>query len=139
MKPFVARRRVEFADTDMAGIVHFSRFFVFMETAEHALRRHLGFEVHEVTDGVPIGWPRVGASCDYKSPARFGDELDLEVSVLALGTSSVTFGVRFQRGETLLAEGRMTSVCCRLAPDVKPVPIPAALAERLAEHRKAEP
>jgi acyl-CoA thioester hydrolase len=139
VKSFVARRRVEFADTDMAGIVHFSRFFVFMETAEHALRRHLGFEVHEVADGGPIGWPRVGASCDYKSPARFGDELDLEVSVLALGTSSVTFGVRFLRGEKLLAEGRMTSVCCRLAPEVKPVPIPAALAGQLAEYRKADP
>lgn len=133
--PFVARRRVEFADTDMAGIVHFSRFFVFMETAEHALRRHLGFEVHHVADGAPIGWPRVAASCDYKSPARFGDELDLEVRVLELGRSSVTFGVDFRRGDTLLATGRMTSVCCRLAPDVRPVPIPSELAERLARHQ----
>ena len=35
MHTFRTRRRVEFVDTDMGGIVHFSRFFVFMETAEH--------------------------------------------------------------------------------------------------------
>jgi 4-hydroxybenzoyl-CoA thioesterase/acyl-CoA thioester hydrolase len=136
VRPFVTHRRVEFADTDMAGIVHFSRFFVFMETAEHALRRHLGHEVQGVDgEGVPIGWPRVAVSCDYRSPARFGDELDLEVWVVELGRSSVTFGVRFRRGDVVLAEGRMTSVCCRLAPEVRPVAIPADLAERLSAYR----
>lgn len=139
MTPFVVRRRVEFADTDMAGIVHFSRFFVFMETAEHALRRHLGHEVQHEDGGVPIGWPRVAAGCDYRSPARFGDEIDLEVRVLELGRSSVTFGVTFRRDDTVLAEGRMTSVCCRLAPEVRPVPIPADLAARLAEYRIPSP
>ena len=39
-------RRIEFADTDMGGMVHFSRFFVFMETAEHEFLRTLGAEVH---------------------------------------------------------------------------------------------
>ena len=54
---FVYRKRVEFADTDMAGIVHFSRFFVYMEMAEHAFWRSLGLSVHGTLDGRIIGWP----------------------------------------------------------------------------------
>ena len=39
---FTTRRRIEFADTDMGGIVHFSRYFIFMETAEHQFLESLG-------------------------------------------------------------------------------------------------
>ena len=42
---FKATRRVEFSDTDMAGIVHFSKFFQYMETVEHGFFRALGFSV----------------------------------------------------------------------------------------------
>lgn len=134
--PFVARRRVEFADTDLAGIVHFARFLIFMETAEHRWRESLGIPVHGRVDGVPLGWPRVAVSCDYKSPARFGDELVIEVRPHRIGTSSLTVACTVRRddgegGTTLLAEGTMTSVCCRLEPTVKPVPLPEALVEAL--------
>ena len=70
---FSTRRRVEFADTDTGGIVHFSRFFVFMETAEHEFLRSLGTEVHFDHDGETVGWPRVDANCTYRKPARFAD------------------------------------------------------------------
>jgi len=43
MREHTVRRRIEWADTDMAGIVHFARFLVFMETAEHRFREALGF------------------------------------------------------------------------------------------------
>ncbi|MEQ2009187.1 MAG: acyl-CoA thioesterase, partial [Limisphaerales bacterium] len=42
---FKALRRVEFSETDMAGIVHYSNFFKYMETAEHAFFRSLGFSI----------------------------------------------------------------------------------------------
>ncbi|MEL7264077.1 MAG: hypothetical protein AAFP69_04590, partial [Planctomycetota bacterium] len=45
--PFSIQRRVEFRDTDAAGIVHFSAFFPFMETAEHAFLRSLGLSVFQ--------------------------------------------------------------------------------------------
>jgi hypothetical protein len=37
--PFHTSRFVEFSDTDMAGIMHFSAYFRYMEAAEHELRR----------------------------------------------------------------------------------------------------
>lgn len=136
MHTFRTRRRVEFVDTDMGGIVHFSRFFVFMETTEHLFLEELGHSVDMELGGNRIGWPRVSVSCDYRSPARFGDVLDIELRVVRKGRSSMTYDFRFSvpdRGT--LATGRVTSVCCRLEPGSPPssVPIPAELAERIEE------
>ena len=41
---FITHRRVEFSDTDMAGIVHFANFYRYMEQAEHDFFRSLGFQ-----------------------------------------------------------------------------------------------
>lgn len=126
-------RRVEFADTDMAGIVHFSRFFVFMETAEHTFLEALGSPVHFDHDGHRIGWPRVETQCRYHSPARIGDRLAIHVRVLRKGRTSMTYGFTFTLGERLVAEGRISAICCILDhPDgLKPTPIPTFLAEQI--------
>ena len=59
MREFKTQRKIEFADTDLGGIVHFSRYFVFMETAEHQFLDALGTSVHLVEGDKTIGWPRV--------------------------------------------------------------------------------
>lgn len=112
MNVFRVRRRVEFHDTDMAGIVHFSNFFRFMEFAEVELLRSLGLNVAMEADGQKIGFPRVAASCDYVQPARFEDVLEIEVRLDRMGLKSVTYAVDFRRGETVIARGKVTSVCC---------------------------
>lgn len=132
MREHRERRRIEFADTDMAGIVHFARFFVFMETAEHRFREALGFPLgQDSTNGASLGWPRVSATCDYRRPARFGDELEIRTRVAEKGTSSLTFAVTFLLDGARIAEGRMTTVCCRLEPELQAVPIPERLAEAI--------
>jgi len=129
------RRRIEFADTDMAGLVHFARFFVFMETAEHELLAALGAAVRFEQDGAVFGWPRVAASCEYLAPARFGDLLDIHLRVARKGRSSLTYAFEISRGGEPIARGRVTAACCRLdGPEgVQAVPIPAALADRIEE------
>lgn len=125
--PFRHRRMVEFADTDMAGIMHFSAFFRFMESAEHALVRSLGLSIFGLEDptggDAVVSFPRVSARCDFHSPARCEDQLDIEVVVEKLGRTSVTYGFRFLTGDHELAAGQMTSVCCRLRDGQKPEPI----------------
>lgn len=138
MREAIYRRRIEFADTDMAGIAHFARFFVFMETAEHRFREELGFPVtsndpRSASDPPSLGWPRVAASCDYRRPARFGDELEIRVRVAEIGRSSLTFSFAFRRGTDLVAEGRLTSACCRLGSEVRAVPIPDELLARITD------
>jgi 4-hydroxybenzoyl-CoA thioesterase/acyl-CoA thioester hydrolase len=116
---FSTTRRVEFRDTDAAGIVHFSAFFPMMESAEHEMLRSLGLSVlpkEETGDSeVPaVTWPRVAASCAYASAARFEDVLNVTVRVARIGTTSVEYHFRFTKDECLVAEGTMTAVCCRL-------------------------
>ena len=129
---FRTTRRVEFADTDMGGIVHFSRFFVFMETTEHQFLESLGAGLHEAEGGVETGWPRVDARCNYLSPARYGDRLDIRLLVARKGRSSMTYAFEFLCGERLLARGRLTSVFCEFPADggMKATTIPSQLAAR---------
>jgi len=113
MNSFRTVRRVEFGETDMAGIVHFSNFFRFMESAETAFLQSLGLSVTWLDGGVRYGFPRVSAACDYKHPARFEDALAIDVTVEKLGKKSVSYRFDFSVGETAIAVGRITSVYCR--------------------------
>ncbi len=124
---------VEFHDTDMAGIMHFASFFVYMESAEHELLRSLGLSVHMVADGERISFPRVSASCDYKAPAHCEEMLDVAITVARIGAKSVTYDFQFSHGGREVAVGSMTSVCCRIAPGELPVSraIPADMAAKL--------
>lgn len=132
---FRTQRRIEFADTDMGGIVHFARFFVFMETAEHEFLRTFGIEVHTEWEGRQIGWPRVEAACQYLSPARLGDLLDIHLRVARKGTRSMTYAMTFSCEGRILARGKMTSVCCVMhePQGLEAIPIPEFLADRIAE------
>ncbi len=123
MNEFTYQRRIDYSDTDMGGIVHFTRFFVYMETAEHEFLRARGTSVDRTVDGVRISWPRVSATCDYKSPARFGDVIDIRVRIVRRGIKSMTYGFEFRRGDTLLAEGKTTAACCIIHPDRGPEPV----------------
>jgi YbgC/YbaW family acyl-CoA thioester hydrolase len=135
MHEFTTRRRIEFADTDMGGITHFSRFFVFMETAEHEFLDALGSNVMLEVDGKRVAWPRVAASCEYRRPARFGEVIDIHVRVRRKGGTSMTYEFTFSRDGEELALGRMTSVCCVLDPsdEIRAIPIPPSVARKLDE------
>ena len=130
---FHTTRRVEFSDTDMAGIVHFSRFFVFMEAAEHAFLRALGTSVSTEWDGNKIGWPRLEATCTYLSPAVFEDVLDIHLKVIRKGTKSLTYRFDFFRGETAIARGELSTVCCICNPGekIRSIPIPDFIADQI--------
>src|SRR5262249_48148169 len=116
---FHMTRRIEFCDTDMAGIVHFANFFRFMEAAEVEFLRARGLSVKITWEGESLGFPRVAASCDFVEPARFEDLLDVTVRVARIGRKSVTYAFEFTRNGTPIAHGQVTSACCRIAPDRK--------------------
>lgn len=127
MSVFRTRRRVEFGDTDMAGIMHFSNFFRFMEAAECDFLRSLGLSVKMETAGESYGFPRVSATCDFLRPARFADEVEIAVSLARLGEKSVTYAFEFMHGGEVLARGQVTSVCCRVEAEgrLEAIPIPS--------------
>ena len=132
-QPFRTKRRVEFRDTDAAGMVHFSVFFVYMEQAEHEMLRHLGLSVMLADEGGPISFPRVATRCDYQRPARFEEILDIEVVIVRVGRKSVTYEVNFSHEGRPVASGQTTTVCCRFEEEGVPksMEIPAWVRQKL--------
>ena len=110
---FRLTRRVEFAETDMAGIVHFSNFFRMMEATEHAFFRSLGFSIHGHDPVSTTGWPRVNAACDYTRPLRFEEEVEIHLLVAEVRTRSVRYEFVFRKvsDASEVARGRITAVC----------------------------
>ncbi len=134
MTGFTTTRRVAFSETDTAGLMHFSRFFVWMEDCEHALLRSLGTSVHAVDDEGLRLFPRVAAHAEFHKPLRFEDEVDVRLVVRDRSTRSVTYAFTFTRkgDDTPCAVGDTTVVCAREHDGkVSAVPIPASLAAAL--------
>lgn len=141
---FKVRRRVEFSETDMAGIVHFSNFFKYMENAEHAFYRSLGFSVVLAKHDPPIGFPRVHASCDYSRPIRFEDEMEIQLRVIEKKEKTLTHQIVFRKvdGERSveIARGKLIVVCVAHRDDgsMGSVPIPPEIANQI-EATDSEP
>jgi YbgC/YbaW family acyl-CoA thioester hydrolase len=133
---FSIRRRVQFAETDMAGIVHFSNYFRWMEEVEHAFFRSRGLSVAMTHENVQIGWPRVNVGCEYYGPVRFEDELELRLRITKVGGKSLCYEVDFLLGDKLVALGKSTSVCCEHTPTgLKAIGIPAPIRDKLTGGR----
>ncbi len=133
---FITTRRVEFADTDMAGIIHFANYYRYMEEAEHAFYRSLGLSIMQSQpDGSVIGWPRVSASCSFEAPAYFEDALEVRLNVVRKGIKSLNYEIEFWRGETRLAHGRLKTVCCvcRCGEPLESIAIPGEYADKILE------
>jgi YbgC/YbaW family acyl-CoA thioester hydrolase len=125
------RRRVQFSETDVAGIVHFSNFFRYFEDAEHELWRAAGLSIH--ADDAPIGWPRVAASCEFHRPLRFEQEFEILVRVADLTRRTITYAGEISRDGERVATGSWKIACVSKRPGVpmKSVDIPREIAMRL--------
>jgi acyl-CoA thioester hydrolase len=136
---FTLTRRIEFAETDMAGIVHFANFYRMMENTEHAFFRSLGFSIHGDYDGVHIGWPRVSTSCEFFKPLRFEDMVDIQLFVVEVRNRSIRYVFRFWKTEGTerleVARGMVSTVCASVdkkAGAIAAVPIPEVIRSKIS-------
>ena len=130
------QRRVEFSETDMAGIVHYSNFFKYMETAEHAFYRALGHSVVMQHVDPPLGWPRVHAECDYFKPLRFEDLVEVRMLVKEKKPKALTYQFRFYKvagqAREEVARGSLTVVCvAHVEGTMRATVMPAKLADQI--------
>ncbi len=115
---FSITRRVEFHETDAAGLMHFSNFYRWMEVCEHEGFRALDLAMMSTTtDGVRRGWPRREASCSFVRPLRCGDLVRVTGTVIEVKNVSVAYEFVFEKDRagkwTEVARGRMTTVHVR--------------------------
>jgi 4-hydroxybenzoyl-CoA thioesterase len=93
--PVVYRRRVQWGDGDAGHIVYTARFLDFvMEALEEWWRQVLGVDWYQLNLELGMGSPVVHVELDFRAPVIPGDVLAMEVRVVRLGRSSITFDVR---------------------------------------------
>ena len=121
------RRRVQFADTDMAGVVHFSWIVKYMEEAEHAMWREAGLTI---AGGSGIGWPRVEASFEFHRPLRFEDEFEVHLRIVGKDARTIRYEGIVSRGETRIATGKIAVKCVSTKPGepMRSIDIPPEIA-----------
>jgi YbgC/YbaW family acyl-CoA thioester hydrolase len=132
------QRRIEFSETDLAGIVHFSNFFRFMEAAEHDLLRSLGQCVVEEHDeqGRPQGWPRRDCRCEYLAPLKFEDVVDIQLVIRRIRSAGIDYEFTFHCAGKLVARGAMGTTFAVFGPergDLQARLIPSWVTEQLCE------
>lgn len=118
---FKTTHRVAFAETDMAGLVHFSNYFRFMEMAEHGFLRSIGFSVVANRTDPPVGWPRVHTECDYSEPVHFEDEIEIQIFVSEKKSKALSYICKMRKLNSTppieVARGKITVVCVKKNPD----------------------
>jgi 4-hydroxybenzoyl-CoA thioesterase len=129
--------RIEWGDCDPAGIVFYPRYFAMFDHSSHLLiERALGMTKHQLLAshdfaGLPIGETRAR----FLAPTRFGDDVVIETTLMAVRRSSLDLRHRLTRSGTLAVEGFETRVWVVADPKrpgrFKAQPIPEIIAARL--------
>ena len=120
---------MQFYETDVAGIVHFSWFFRYMEEAEHALWREAGLSIHPADSD--IGWPRIASSFEFYRPLRFEDEFDVHLRVAEMSRKTIRYECTLTKNDEQIARGSMTIACVRKKPTMQGIEIPDEVAKRI--------
>jgi acyl-CoA thioester hydrolase len=131
---FKITRRVEFSETDMAGIAHYSNFFRYAEMCESAFFRSLGLSLRPPQAAHEVGWPRVHAECDYALPLRFEDEIEIHLLVAEKAARKLAYQFRVRKLNATppveVARGKIIVVCvARESHGMKAVSIPTEIAD----------
>jgi acyl-CoA thioester hydrolase len=131
---YTLRRRVQFYETDVAGIVHFSWFFRYMEEAEHALWREAGLSIHPPDSS--IGWPRVAAACEFHRALRFEQEFDVLIRITEITRRTMSYRCEMSQDGEKVATGTLKIACVAKGANgsMKSADIPDDVARRFTPH-----
>jgi len=126
------KRRVQFYETDAAGIVHFSWYFRYMEEAEHALWREAGLSIYQADS--PIGWPRIAAACEFHRALKFEQEFDVTIRVTEISKRTISYTCQMTEHGQRVATGTLKIACVAKLPDgtMKSTEIPDDIARRFS-------
>jgi len=113
MKPVNETRiRVRYAETDQMGVVYSANFFIWMEVGRVELCKACGFSYRDMEQDDGVYLAVAEASCRYRSPARFDDEVIIKTWIEEANTRIVIFQyeMRMADGDRILATGHTRHV-----------------------------
>lgn len=105
--------RVQYVDTDQAGVVHHAAYLRFLEAARVELLRARGVDYRRFEIEAGKGLPVTEVRLRYKKPARFDDALSVEIWVPIVNRAKIRFDSRIWRGDELVSEAEITCACVR--------------------------
>lgn len=118
------RVTVRFAAVDAAGIVFYPRYFEMLNEAVEEYFAQLGVPFRAMHVDRRIAVPTVKLESEFVAPSRLGDELDFDLAVARVGTSSAEFDIRVSCGGALRFTARAILVCMDMA-TARAMPWPA--------------
>ena len=135
---FSITRRVEFSETDLAGIMHFTNFYRWMEICEHEFLRSLGLSVDMEDENGRFGWPRVKTSCRFKRPLRFEEEVEGKLFITEIRERSVAYAFKIWKdgdgARVTAAVGEVVAACVRFdqsSGSMTPIMIPEVVKTKI--------
>jgi YbgC/YbaW family acyl-CoA thioester hydrolase len=137
---FTTTKKIEFSETDMAGLVHFSNYFRYMEVAERDFFESLELNLIQSAPNDLVGYPRTRAECKFSAPLRFGDTVKIHLAIKAIKDRSIDYQFRLfkldKKGdESAVAKGHITTIYTELTEDgnLQSRPLPKALLDKIEE------
>jgi acyl-CoA thioester hydrolase len=107
--PFVYPMRVRYHECDPQGVVFNAHYFTYFDIALTEMwRAAFGSYQTVVEQGTDV--VVVEAAATYRASARFDEEIEVELGVARLGTTSMTTATAVRRDGELLVEGRLVHV-----------------------------
>jgi acyl-CoA thioester hydrolase len=128
--------RVRYAETDQMNVVYYANYLVWFEVGRVELLRKLGFSYRQLEEEHGCILPVIEATCRYRAPARYDDQILIETRPALLRGPVLKFAYRILRkaeegaDPALLAEGETTHVVCDSQMNKKPLPAHYAAALR---------
>jgi acyl-CoA thioester hydrolase len=108
-QPFRHQLRVRYAECDPQGVVFNAHYLAYFDTNINELLRHALGSYQAMLDR-DVDIVVAEAQLRFRAPARFEDQLTLEIAVEQLGTTSIITSHRISRDGELVAEGTLRHV-----------------------------
>ena len=130
------QKKIYYHDTDAGGVVYYANYLKFLEEARTEAMREVGLEIRALSKkGILFVVKR--QEIDYKSPALYGDILDVDTWISAISAAQLTFEARIKNQDNQLVSIAKTLLVC-VDSDFRPQAIPQELKDKLNRLQKPQ-
>lgn len=134
MKDYCIKKKIYYHDTDAGGVVYYANYLQHLEEGRFEFCLSKGVNIAESAKQGAI-FPVVRMEIDYKSPARYGDIVEVFTHIEKIGFSSIHFIQEIKRDNVTLIKAKMICACVNEA--LKPRPIPEKIKQALSNEDAA--